>query len=135
MSKRIISVLAIVMLAAGSLFVTQSSAKAYPGNCYAEVTPDLRGHASCHSGTGYYRVSVSCAAVWTFGYAFGVYSPWVAVGSRNDEAWASCPPGAWLWKPAGQARYYARSSRGEIPEMSLRVALWSDSEAKIYNIF
>lgn len=28
-----------------------------------------------------------------------------------------------------------RSSRGEIPEMSLRVALWSDSEAKIYNIF
>lgn len=107
MSKRIISVLAIVMLAAGSLFVTQSSAKAYPGNCYAEVTPDLRGHASCHSGTGYYRVSVSCAAVWTFGYAFGVYSPWVAVGSRNDEAWASCPPGAWLWKPAGQARYYA----------------------------
>ena len=107
MSKRIISVLAIVMLAAGSLFVTQSSAKAYPGNCYAEVTPDLRAHASCHSGTGYYRVSVSCAAVWTFGYAFGVYSPWVAVGSRNDEAWASCPPGAWLWKPAGQARYYA----------------------------
>ena len=134
MSKRIISVLAIVMLAAGSLFVTQSSAKAYPGNCYAEVTPDLRGHASCHSGTGYYRVSVSCAAVWTFGYAFGVYSPWVAVGSRNDEAWASCPPGAWLWKPLDRLAI-TRSSRGEIPEMSLRVALWSDSEAKIYNIF
>lgn len=108
MSKRIISVLAIVMLTAGSLFVTQSSAEAYPGNCYSEVTPDLKGHASCHSGTGYYRVGISCAAVWTFGYAFGVYSPWVDVESpKVKEVSVSCPPGAWLWKPAGQARYYA----------------------------
>jgi len=107
MGKRITSILAVIMVAVGSLFVTQGRAEAYPGNCYAEVTSDLRGHASCHSGTGYYRVGISCAAVWTLGYAYGVYSPWIRVEPRNKEVWVSCPPGAWLWKPAGQARYYA----------------------------
>ncbi|MDO4773693.1 MAG: hypothetical protein Q4A37_01035 [Candidatus Saccharibacteria bacterium] len=104
--KKIATLMSAGALALTAVIANPGTAQALPYDCYAYVTTDLAAHASCRSGTGYYRVGMGCASVWTLGYGYTHYSNWVKVGDWK-EIKLNCPFGSWNWKPANYNHYPA----------------------------
>jgi hypothetical protein len=100
----IYSVIATVMMTAGMVGVSSTSATAVPANCdWGVGHDDDEGWAECWGGTGEFRAKIKCDATWpTSNYWH--YGPWVKVKPQASRSYAICGNDDWVMETGVQKR-------------------------------
>lgn len=105
--RKIVAILATVVMLLAGLIVSAPAANAWPGKCSTTgsggLSPD--GMVTCAEGSGSYRVVVECKGLHRPAHYYVAGRKWV---NKKTLSFRTCGHGAY----SGKVTYYARSAQG-----------------------